>query len=108
MRATSTQLTLFLTLLVALMLVGTFVVKSAVHSQHNYTITIGHQRFGFADFYSEMAERHKSNIYLGSLGTHEVSFPATVNLVCFVVLLTLVTVLAVFITALALRSRRSK
>jgi hypothetical protein len=74
----------------ALMLSSVSEARSADQPGHNYTTAVGYQRFGFADFYSEMAERRVSNIYLGPLGTHEVPFSATFGLICFLLILLIV------------------
>lgn len=70
----------------------------AAYEEHNYTAKVGVHTIGFADFYSDMALRPVSNVYLGSFGTHEVPFSATQGLIgmCLIVvaLIALLVVLA--------------
>jgi hypothetical protein len=68
------------------------------YSEHNYTFKVGEQTLGFADYYSDMAQRQVSNVYLGTFGTHEVLFTATQGLIGFCCILATLIILPALLT----------
>jgi hypothetical protein len=72
----------------------------------SYTISIGGETFGFADWYKDFDQQHF--VFLGPLGKYRVFFTATQGLVGFCLIVVGLVVLVTLVTLFTFRWRRKR